>query len=344
MRFIPYIGPTIGISLPLGMAFIQFPASDWGHLVAAAAFLGVLETVTNVLVEPLTYGYSIGVSIVALLVAALFWSWLWGPLGLLLSVPITVMLVVLGEYVPSLEVLAVILGDKPALDDHAVYYQRLLAGDIDEAESVLDQEVKEVGLLDAYDAIAVRAVTMAERDFQAGKLTTAEHDAVVDSTREYVDEHAPAFEADAESPRLRVRVIGCPVRDDGDEMALRILRQQWPESDAERFEILSSKTLAAEMLARIEEVRPDVVCLSSLGPLGLRPLRYLTKRVRLAHPQLRIVAGNWGYRAKDLDRMSARLKECGADVVFTSLAAAHEYFQGLAPRIIAPLPEPVETA
>jgi predicted PurR-regulated permease PerM len=338
MRFIPYIGPTVGIALPLGMAFIQFPASDWGHLIAAAAFLGVLETLTNVVIEPLTYGYSIGVSIVALLVAALFWSWLWGPLGLLLSVPITVTLVVLGEYIPSLEVLAVILGDKPALDDHAIYYQRLLAGDIDEAESILDEEVAEVGLLEAYDAIAVRAVNMAERDLHNGKVTTPEHDSVVDATREYIEEHSPQLEtrpdAPADAPRLRVRIIGCPVRDTGDEMALEVLRQQWPADEAEAFEILSSKTLAAEMLARIEEGRPDVVCLSSLGPLGLRPLRYLTKRIRMADPYIRIVVGNWGYRSKDSDRMTSRLKQCGADVVFTSLSATHEYFQGLAPRVV----------
>jgi predicted PurR-regulated permease PerM len=336
MRFIPYVGPAIGIALPLGMAFVQFPASDWGHFIAAAVFLGVLETITNVVVEPFTYGYTIGVSIVALLVAALFWSWIWGPLGLLLSVPITVTLVVLGEYIPAMEVLAVLLGDKPALEGHAIYYQRLLAGDIDEADSILDQEVKAVGLLEAYDSIAVRAVTMAERDLDAGKLTTPEHDAVVDSTRDYIDEHAPVFESGEESPRLRVSILGCPVRDVGDEMALRILRQQWPENEAERFEILSSMTLAAEVLARIEEKQPDIVCLSSLGPLGLRPLRYLTKRIRMAHPQIRIVVGNWGFRAKDVDRMAGRLKQCGADVVFTSLAAAHEYFQGMAPRVMLP--------
>jgi hypothetical protein len=261
---------------------------------------------------------------------------------LLLSVPITVTLVVLGEYVPALEVLAVLLGDKPALDSHAVYYQRLLAGDIDEAESILDQEVAAVGLLEAYDGVAVRAVTMAERDLDAGNLTTSEHDTVVDATREYVEEHAPKLDPgpDAEpEARLRVRIIGCPVRDAGDEMALEILRRQWPAESNDQFEILSSKTLAAEMLARIEEIRPDVVCLSSLGPLGLRPLRYLTKRIRLADPYIRIVAGNWGHRSKDADRMANRLKQCGADVVFTSLAAAHEYFQSLTPRIIVPNPE-----
>ena len=205
LRFIPYIGPAAGISLPLAMAFIQFPATDWTHFTITAIFLGVLETVTNIVVEPLTFGYSIGVSMPALLIAAIFWSWVWGPMGLLLSIPITVTLVVLGEYIPALELLAVVLGDKPALDSHVIYYQRLLAGDIEEAEEILDAEVKSVGLLDAYDAIAVRAVTMAERDLHFGKLTTTEHDAVVEGTTDYVEDHA-ADSTTSTDAVLRVRV------------------------------------------------------------------------------------------------------------------------------------------
>ncbi|MBA4019431.1 MAG: hypothetical protein C0483_19880 [Pirellula sp.] len=332
LRFIPYIGPAVGISLPLGMAFIQFPATDWTHFTATAIFLGVLETLTNIVVEPLTYGYSIGVSMPALLVAAIFWSWVWGPMGLLLSVPITVTLVVLGEYIPALELLAVVLGDKPALDSHVIYYQRLLAGDVEEAEEILDAEVKSVGVLEAYDAVAVRAVTMAERDLHLGKLTTSEHDAVVEGTTDYVEERAAASTTSSDAV-LRARIIGCPVRDTGDEMALRILQRHLTSAGDGDLRILSSTTLASEMIAQIEEAQPDAVCLSSLGPLGRRQLRYLSKRVRQKNPQLRIIVGNWGDRGKEADKVAASLKDqCGANVVFTTLAAAHEYLQTLTPR------------
>jgi hypothetical protein len=343
LRFIPYIGPAIGVSLPIGMALVQFPADDWSHPLIVVGFLLVVETLTNVVIEPLTYGYSIGVSIVALLVSAIFWSWVWGPLGLLLSVPITVTLVVLGEYVPALDVLAVILGDKPPLENHVVYYQRLLAGDVDEANSVLDAEAASVGLLEAYDAIAIRAVVMAERDLQTGKLTTPEHDSVVEATADYVTEHS-AEDAN-ESSLLRTHIVGCPVRDPGDEMALGILRAQFGEQGNGSFEILSSTTLASEMIATIDERNPDAVCLSSMGPLGRRQLRYLCKRIRQKHPQIRIIVGNWGYPAKDAEKMAATLKtQCGADVVFTSLSAAHEYLQTLAPRASTVVVEAPATA
>jgi len=340
LRFIPYVGPAVGMFLPMTMAFIQFPGNNWSPLIYTAAFFAVLETTTNVVIEPLTYGYSIGVSIVALLISAIFWSWIWGPMGLFLSVPITVTLAVLGEYVPALESLAILLGDKPALEPHVVYYQRLLAGDVEEAESVLEKEVQTVGLLDAYDNVALPAVIMAERDLQAGELTTVEHDAVVQATREFMDEvtavMAPIRDRslDNEQTGVRARIIGCPVRDLGDEMVLEMLKQSLGEDPSGELTILSSAMLASEMVAALRERQPDAVCVSSLGPLGRRQTRYLCKRIRQDNPHIRIIVGNWGYRRKDTDKMTASLKQCGADVVFTTLSAAREYFEALTPRIL----------
>lgn len=344
LRFMPYVGPAIGMGMPVAMAFIQFPATDWTHLIYTAAFFALLETTTNVVVEPLMYGYGIGVSIVALLMSAVFWSWVWGPMGLLLSVPITVTLAVLGEYVPSLEVLGILLSDKPALENHVIYYQRLLSGDVDDAESVLTKEVKTAGLSDAYDEIVIRAVLMAERDLHEAELSTPEYDGIVQTARDFLDELPSANETSQAEPRngaadgFRTRVVGCPVHDVGDEMVLAALQSALGEAPDGEFKILSSTMLASEMAALIQEEQPDAVCLSSLGPGGRRQLRYLCKRIRHDVPQIRIVVGNWGYRRSEIEQMTQSIKQCGADVVLTKLSAAREFFESLASRVATPRP------
>src|SRR5262249_36727724 len=127
LRFVPYLGAIVAGGLPICMAVIQFP--DWTHPVLVAGLFIVLEIMTNSFIEPVTYGKSVGVSALALLVAALFWAWIWGPLGLMLSVPLTVVLAVLGKHVSQFEALRILLADEPALAPHVSFYQRLLAGD-----------------------------------------------------------------------------------------------------------------------------------------------------------------------------------------------------------------------
>ena len=164
-RFLPYVGAIAAAGLPISMAIIQFP--DWTHPALVAGLFIVVELATNALVEPLTYGKSAGVSTVALLVAATFWTWIWGPLGLLLSVPLTVALAVLGKYVPQFELLGILLGDGPALDPHVSFYQRLLAGDTDEAAAMIEEQLATRKRAGVYDDFVIPALVLAERDRQS---------------------------------------------------------------------------------------------------------------------------------------------------------------------------------
>src|SRR5437899_11465123 len=174
MRFLPYVGVIIGAGLPICMAVIQFP--DWTHPGLVAGVFLVLEVLTNSLVEPVTYGKSAGVSAIALLVSALFWAWIWGPMGLLLSVPMTVVLAVLGKHVPQLEALSILLRDEPALAPHVGFCQRLLAGDMDEAAAILDGEIASRGRVAAYDRLVIPVLAHAERDGRHGGLDPSDVD------------------------------------------------------------------------------------------------------------------------------------------------------------------------
>jgi predicted PurR-regulated permease PerM len=331
LRFVPYIGPILASGMPIGIAFMQFPGHDWIHPALVAGLFIVLELITNNVIEPITYGSRTGVSTVALLVATMFWTWVWGPLGLVLAVPLTVMLAVLGEHVAALEPLAILLGDKPALSNHITYYQRLLAGDTDEAYDILEAETSSASPIEAYDTILIPALVLAEKDRDSGELLEAEQQAIWESTREFMEEMPPANWEDAQLG-IQARVMGCPAHDLADEMALLMLKQSCKLSAEGEFQILPVTMLVSEMLATIEQNQPDVVCISSLGPIGAPQTRYMCLRIRQSFPSLRIVVGRWGY-PKDREKMVQTLKKRGADQVVTKLVEARDQLQRITPLV-----------
>ncbi|TJX45486.1 MAG: AI-2E family transporter, partial [Mesorhizobium sp.] len=168
LRFVPYIGPAIGMLLPLFLALAVAPG--WSLVLWTAALFVVMELVTGNVVEPWLYGSRTGLSSLAIIVAAIFWTWLWGPLGLVLSTPLTVCLVVLGRHVPQFEFLDVLFGNEPVLEPHARLYQRLLAGDPDEATDHAEEMLEEKYLVDFYDKVAIPALLLGEQDRARGVM------------------------------------------------------------------------------------------------------------------------------------------------------------------------------
>src|SRR3954447_12268727 len=173
LRFVPYIGPWLGAALPLGLAFAAYPGNEV-FFVTLGMFV-VIELTVSQAVEPKLLGSSTGIAPMAVLVAAVFWTWLWGPIGLLLSTPLTVLLVVMGKYVPQLAVLDILLGDNPVLDPTTRIYQRLIAGDDEEAAELALEYLKERSLEAVYDQILIPALAQAEGDWHRGKLDDARH-------------------------------------------------------------------------------------------------------------------------------------------------------------------------
>jgi predicted PurR-regulated permease PerM len=168
LRFIPYIGPWIGAAFPLTLALASFPG--FRQFVYTGLLFVIIELLSNNAMEPWLYGASTGMSTVAVLVSAVFWTWLWGPIGLVMATPLTVCLVVLGKYVPQLKFLDILLGDEPVLAPAERVYQRLLAGDPEEAEELLDEYLGKQTLEEVYDHVLLPALAMAELDAHRGRL------------------------------------------------------------------------------------------------------------------------------------------------------------------------------
>ncbi len=186
MRFVPYVGSAISALLPIALAAAVEPG--WSMAGWTALLYLVTETIMGQVVEPLLYGHSTGLSPFAVIVSALFWAWLWGPIGLILSTPFTVILVVLGRHVEHLEFLDVLLGDRAALTPVENFYQRILAGDPDEARDHAEKLLKDRPLIAYYDDVALKGLQLAANDVQRGVLGTEKLDTMKDSVKELVDE------------------------------------------------------------------------------------------------------------------------------------------------------------
>jgi predicted PurR-regulated permease PerM len=326
LRFIPYIGPVVSAILPSALSLAVFPG--WIQPLLVIGFILVLELASNMIMEPLLYGQSAGVSAVALLVAVAFWTWLWGPVGLFLATPLTVCLGVLGKYVPQLEFIGVLMGDEPALEAHTSYYQRLVARDEDEAERLVDEYLETHTLAEVYDDMLVPALTHAKQDRENDTLAERDAQFIFDATRAIVEDlgtrqsqtsppSAEASETAVDATLPKVRILGCPARDEADELALLMLRQMLDPTRYE-LEVVSAEVLTGEVVSLVEQQRVGLVCIAALPPEAMAPTRHLCKRLRVKFPELKIAVGRWGFIG-DLEEKRTLLLAAGADEVGTTL-------------------------
>jgi predicted PurR-regulated permease PerM len=319
LRFIPYLGPWLAASMPIALSFAVF--DNWVQpLLTVALFVG-LEAVSNLVLEPWLYGSRTGVSPVALLVAATFWTWLWGLPGLFLAIPLTVCLVVMGKYIPQLGFLNVLLGDEPALAPHERYYQRLLANAPEQADDVIQGALADASLLEVSDTILLPALQVAKEDHARGALDDARLAAIHEQVGERVEELAESAGGGAllaETSTDHVEVLCVPAADAGDEIAAKlfavVLRGQRMDAAA-----LPAARLKAERLEKIRRARPKIVVISGIRPGAVLHSRDLCKRVRAIPDAPPIVVGLWS-ASSDLERARERLESAGAHSVTTSFA------------------------
>jgi predicted PurR-regulated permease PerM len=349
MRFVPYIGSWISVLLPFALSFATAPT--WAQPISLLVYFGVLDLVTANAVEPLILGHRTGVSPIALLVAAAFWTWLWGPMGLVLSTPLTVCLVVIGQNVPSLRSLAILLGDQPALEPPIRFYQRLLARDETEAKEVAVEYVKAEGLEKVYDDVLLSALAMARLDRRDAGLEAEDEEFILQATRDIlrVIEANPSLGKDAalaqgEQPSAapedgakpleasapvvqRVLILGCPAHHQAEELSLQMLAALLKPNGCD-IEVVSTKALPAEIEARMEQSMPSLVFIAVLPPGGLVQARYLCKRLRKRFPDLSIVVGYWG-KAHDFDKLFRQVRSAGGNYLATSLLQARSQIDTL---------------
>ncbi|MBL8796137.1 MAG: AI-2E family transporter [Planctomycetia bacterium] len=336
LRYIPYLGPWAAALLPLALSLLVF--DSWFEPFLVVALFLVLELSSNMIMEPWLYGRGVGVSEAAQLVMIAFWTWLWGPFGLVLAVPLTVCLVVLGKYVPALKFFDTLLGDQPALEAQLGYYQRLLARDQDEAADIAEDHLQAHTLSVTFDELLVPALTYAKRDAANDHLSEDDQRYVAAATQDVAEELATfhrqrvgqVLEADADLPP--VTILGCPARDETDEAALSLLRELLPANRC-RLIPTTADLLTSEVLAVVEEKQPALLCIAALPPGGLAHTRLLCMRLRAKFPKLKIVVGRWGM--KNNERQNERLLASGAAGVGNSLAETRNQILSLLPQLPA---------
>ncbi len=338
LRFIPYVGPVLGAGAPI---LISLAALDgWSGPLSVMGLFLVLELFTNLVLETALYAGAAGVSQVALLMSVAFWTWLWGPLGLLMATPLTVCLVVLGKHVPGLSFVGTLMADTPALTPEYGFYQRLLARDQSEAAELIDKHVRSAPASSVYDALMLPALNYAERDRLEQRLSPEEETSVVNITRELladvadsVRRHTAAAEAadPAEplplGPRLPLVVIGYAVNGPADEAAVAMLAQLMEDLPVS-IETVSAGMPTMAFVAMVREKQVSVVCLVDLPPSPSSKTRYLVKRLRAALPEVRIAVGRWATSTL-ADESTDALRDAGANHVATQLADTRGYLDSL---------------
>jgi len=346
LRFIPYVGPVLGAGAPILVALAAL--EGWTRPLEVIALFVVLELFTNLVLETVLYAGAAGVSQVALLVSVAFWTWLWGPLGLLMATPLTVCLVVLGKHVPGLEFMATLMADAPALAPEHGYYQRLLSRDQGEAADLIEQFVQAETPRSVYDTLLLPALNYAERDRIEQRLSPQEETDLIELTRELIADAADSIrrlqpEAVAvppvalHGPREPLRVLGYASNGAADELALSMLAHLLDDLPVD-VEISGTRMLATDLVALVRARDVSVVCLADLPPSPSSKTRYLVKRLRGALPELRILVGRWAPPSL-ADESTQALREAGADHVASTLAQTREYLGGL--EEIPRLPVPV---
>jgi predicted PurR-regulated permease PerM len=366
LRFIPYVGPWIAAAGPLLLAIGV--GAGWGKFGWTLGLYVILELLTGNAVEPFLYGSSTGISAIAILIAAVFWTWLWGPIGLLVSTPLTVCLVVVGRYVPHLEFLGILFGDEPALSPAQRFYQRMIAMEAEDAAELAEQLVREQSLIEVYDTVIIPAISLAEEGRHGGFLDSTTAAYFLENTRELTDEISSMADPDLSNPALSdpalndpgsndpgsgqaglknrplrgqgpkanhpsVNVICLPARDAADELVCHMFAQLLPGA---QVQVLPLGILGDRLAEAVLTTRPELICILGVPPQATRHVAVRCRHMRRLFPNTTIMAAVWS--DADLASLRKRIPVAAANHIVCTLKQAVEYVWDAA----KPPPAPAE--
>jgi hypothetical protein len=335
---VPYVGTTVAATLPIALSLAAF--TSWLPPLLVFLLFAGLELIIANFFEPWLYGAHTGISALALLVAAVFWTVLWGPAGLILSTPLTVCVVVLGRHVPQLSFLNIALGDEDALGAEAQIYQRLLAMDQPEARAIVDRFLKEKPLVELYDSVLIPALSLAEQDRHKGAIDTAREEFLFLSINEMItelSEYQPAQDLPQVPDRaseslpmglLTGRILCLPANDRADEVTATMLAQLLEQAGHSALSLPVVHASPADLLALIERRQDDVICISALPPYAFPPARTMCKLIRERFPKIQLVVGIWGFSG-DAEKAKARFERTQPDRLLSNMAEAIEQIQAM---------------
>ena len=321
LRFMPLVGTLTAAALPILLALAVFDA--WSYAVLVVALFVIVDALSSNVLEPVLYGAHTAASPMAVLVAVVVWTWLWGPVGLILAVPLTVSLVALGKYVPELSFLTILLGNQPALPPDLRLYQRLLAGDPVAARKVIDKELASAPTVDVFEHVILGAMVWAKSDHNRGALDESREGFLREALAELIAHvHDRALQerrvngAGAQALPCDVPALCVPAFGRYDEMAAQILADVLIE-DGLAARAVSRKLLAGELLEAVHSEHARIVCITAIGDDGKSRARYLVKRLLKEQDDLKIVVGLWGTSAMDSNAAKAFALAGRVDVAFS---------------------------
>ncbi len=341
LRFVPYIGPVASAVFPLTMAFAVFPG--YGVFIAVAALIVTMELLSNNILEPWLYGASTGISAVAVIFAAVFWGWLWGPVGLFLSTPLTVCLVVLGRYVPRFKMLSTLLGEEVQIATSMRFYQRLLASDEHRARVILREHVDEHGMDNTCDEVLVAALKRIRVDHDAGHLSDDDSNrlfalagglieelAVPKSSEQKSAEQVDADEQDVEQetavePDLPI-VVGCTSHHFSEALILNMLRIAG--EGTYHLTAIDEETVPQDVGRQVVQSNPPVVVIVVLPKGGFAQARYLCKSIRSEGYEGAVVIACIG-KFKNYDGLFVKFRKAGATSMTTSYSQTSAKIQSI---------------
>lgn len=316
LRFVPYVGTLLSALLPALLAFAIFPG--WTETLQVLAMFLVLDMVTGYFIEPMLFGRRTGVSSFALLVSALFWIWVWGPVGLLLATPLTVCIAVLGRHVSSVRFLAVMFADEPALSPHVRYYQRLLARDEDEAHALVMRLVAETGPVNAMDEVLIPALQLAEQHRAQDEITIEDMDFILEASGEIVTQVRSKQKV---PPEADAQVLMLSASSRADRIVLWMLATAM-EANGRAVAVMDQDRDIESTISQVIAERSDLTCIVAISLAHGAEVRNYCRRLRASLPMARLLVLRPLSSAQNAERSVNRIKEAGADRVAISIQQA----------------------
>jgi predicted PurR-regulated permease PerM len=318
LRFIPYIGSWIAAIIPIALSFII--TNTWFAPIATISFFISLEMITAYVIEPYYYGIGTGVSSFALIVAAIVWTWLWGPIGLLLSTPLTVCLVVLGQYVSNMNFLRVLLSQEQALTPAEECYHRLLSFDSSESMDVIESYLQKNSLISLYDSILIPVIAQTEKDFHLELIDIEQKEDLYQSVREIVEFLSISEQKEMSPiPERKGNILCLPAHAIRDEIGVDILAQLL---FFESFDVHHTTRLhVSEIFELVDKENPDAICIGAVAPSALSKIRFLCAKLHQRKPQLPMIICLWGFSEVD-SQILDKLNSAGATKVVVTLSQA----------------------
>ncbi len=331
LRYLPYVGPWIAALMPIAATLML--SNGWTQPVLVVALFIVLELLSNNVMEPILYGHSVGLSPLAVIISAIVWAWLWGPIGLVVATPLTACLVVLGRYVPGLRILDQVLGERPDVGGPLIVYQRLLAHDEEDAEEFIEDYLRDHSQVEARDELLVPLVELMHQDRRRALIDDDDVECILEAVKNFNDEldmlapedkrdAAPSEEltqaAEADEVDSRPVIAAVAARSQEERVLLELVERSTSDMGC-RFTILPNEMLISERIQALVELDPVAICVSTLPPDDRVQLRQFCKRIRERLPNAKLLVIRWNSEGKP--GREDLLKSAGADHVIADVTA-----------------------